>query len=53
MTLVSVPGCDIGHANRTVVLVSVWQLMRMNIAKTLLKLAGGRGKPISDMEMVK
>ena len=50
MTLVGVQGCDIVDANRTLVLVLVWQLMRMNIAETLLKLDGGRGKPISDME---
>ena len=53
MTLVGIQGSDIVDANRTLVLGLVWQLMRMNITKTLSKLADGGGKLISDMEMVK
>ncbi|VDC03083.1 unnamed protein product [Peniophora sp. CBMAI 1063] len=53
MTLVGIQGSDIVDANRTLVLGLVWQLMRMNITKTLSSLAGGSGKLISDMEMVK
>lgn len=53
MTLVGIQGSDIVDANRTLVLGLVWQLMRMNITKTLSALAGGSGKLISDMEMVK
>ena len=53
MTLVGIQGSDIVDANRTLVLGLVWQLMRMNITKTLSKLAGGGGKLISDVEMVK
>ena len=50
MKLVSIHGSDIVDANRTLVLGLVWQLMRMNITKTLSKLAGGGGKWIGDME---
>ena len=53
MTLVVIQGSGIVNANCTLVLGLVWLFMRMSITKTLSKLAGGGGKFISDMEMVK
>ncbi|KAI0037208.1 calponin homology domain-containing protein [Vararia minispora EC-137] len=62
MHLVGIQGSDIVDANKTLVLGLVWQLMRcvyrhsfsaiMNIVKTLTSLSG-KGRPISDTEMVK
>ncbi|KAI0088810.1 fimbrin [Irpex rosettiformis] len=54
MHLVGVQGSDIVDAQKTLVLGLVWQLMRMNITKTLSTLSkGGAGRPISDMEILK
>ncbi|KAI0319153.1 calponin homology domain-containing protein [Amylostereum chailletii] len=52
MHLVGIQGSDIVDANKTLVLGLVWQLMRMNITKTLTALSG-QGRPISDTEMLK
>ncbi|ETW76025.1 hypothetical protein HETIRDRAFT_329864 [Heterobasidion irregulare TC 32-1] len=52
MHLVGIQGSDIVDANKTLVLGLVWQLMRMNITKTLTSLSG-KGRPISDTEMLK
>ncbi|KAI0044803.1 hypothetical protein FA95DRAFT_1561848 [Auriscalpium vulgare] len=52
MRLVGIQGADIVDANKTLVLGLVWQLMRMNITKTLSSLSGS-GRPISDTEMLK
>ncbi|RDB27525.1 Fimbrin [Hypsizygus marmoreus] len=55
MHLVGIQGADITDGNKTLVLGLVWQLMRMNITKTLTALAksGPGGRPISDTEMLK
>ncbi|KAF7794085.1 hypothetical protein EIP86_005215 [Pleurotus ostreatoroseus] len=55
MHLVGVQGSDIVDGNKTLVLGLVWQLMRMNIVQTLSQLsgAGQKGRPISDMEILK
>ncbi|KAI0776354.1 fimbrin [Irpex lacteus] len=54
MHLVGVQGSDIVDGQKTLVLGLVWQLMRMNITKTLSALSkGGAGRPISDTEILK
>ncbi|KAI0064997.1 fimbrin [Artomyces pyxidatus] len=52
MHLVGIQGSDIVDGSKTLVLGLVWQLMRMNITKTLTSLSG-QGRPISDTEMLK
>ena len=52
MHLVGIQGADIVDGARTLVLGLVWQLMRMNITKTLMGLSGS-GRPITDQEMLK
>ncbi|KAG9311788.1 calponin homology domain-containing protein [Chiua virens] len=52
MHLVGIQGADIVDGRRTLVLGLVWQLMRMNITKTLMGLSGS-GRPITDQEMLK
>ncbi|KAI9568082.1 calponin homology domain-containing protein [Boletus coccyginus] len=52
MHLVGIQGADIVDGARTLVLGLVWQLMRMNITKTLTSLSGS-GRPITDQEMLK
>jgi len=52
MHLVGIQGADIVDGARTLVLGLVWQLMRLNITKTLTGLSGS-GKPITDQEMLK
>ncbi|THH28919.1 hypothetical protein EUX98_g5265 [Antrodiella citrinella] len=54
MHLVGIQGADITDASKTLVLGLVWQLMRMNIVKTLSSLSKtGQGRPISDTEILK
>ncbi|PSR71400.1 hypothetical protein PHLCEN_2v12667 [Hermanssonia centrifuga] len=54
MHLVGVQGADIVDGQKTLVLGLVWQLMRMNITRTLSALSkGGQGRPISDTEILK
>ncbi|TFY77556.1 hypothetical protein EWM64_g6456 [Hericium alpestre] len=54
MHLVGIQGADIVDGSKTLVLGLVWQLMRMNITKTLTSLSKtGQGRPISDTEMLK
>ncbi|KAI0337620.1 fimbrin [Trametopsis cervina] len=54
MHLVGVQGADIVDGQKTLVLGLVWQLMRMNITRTLSALSkGGQGRPISDSEILK
>jgi len=52
MTLVGIQGADIVDGSKTLVLGLVWQLMRMNITKTLTALSKS-SRPISDTEMLK
>lgn len=52
MHLVGIQGADIVDGRKTLVLGLVWQLMRMNIVKTLSSLSK-TNRPISDTEMVK
>jgi len=52
MTLVGIQGADIVDGSKTLVLGLVWQLMRMNITKTLTALSKSN-RPISDTEMLK
>ncbi|KAH7907615.1 calponin homology domain-containing protein [Hygrophoropsis aurantiaca] len=52
MRLVGIQGADIVDGSKTLVLGLVWQLMRLNITKTLMALSG-QGQPISDTEMLK
>ncbi|KIJ63126.1 hypothetical protein HYDPIDRAFT_176173 [Hydnomerulius pinastri MD-312] len=52
MHLVGIQGADIVDGSRTLVLGLVWQLMRMNITKTLMALSG-QGRPMTDTEMLK
>ncbi|KAI5982768.1 calponin homology domain-containing protein [Pisolithus albus] len=52
MHLVGIQGSDIVDGQKTLVLGLVWQLMRMNITKTLTSLSGS-GRPMSDTEMLK
>jgi len=52
--LVGIQGADIVDGSKTLVLGLVWQLMRMNITKTLTALSkSSGGRPISDTEMLK
>ncbi|OCH89624.1 fimbrin [Obba rivulosa] len=54
MHLVGIQGADIVDGSKTLVLGLVWQLMRMNITKTLSQLSkSGQGRPISDTEILK
>ncbi|KAJ7727766.1 calponin homology domain-containing protein [Mycena metata] len=54
MHMVGIQGADITDGTKTLVLGLVWQLMRMNIVKTLTKLSkSSGGRPISDTEMLK
>ncbi|TFK63585.1 fimbrin [Pluteus cervinus] len=55
MHMVGIQGADIVDSKKTLVLGLVWQLMRMNITKTLASLSkgAGTGRPISDTEMLK
>ncbi|KAF8122544.1 calponin homology domain-containing protein [Boletus edulis] len=50
--VVGIQGADIVDGARTLVLGLVWQLMRLNITKTLMGLSGS-GRPITDQEMLK
>jgi len=52
MTLVGIQGADIVDGQKTLILGLVWQLMRMNITKTLTALSKSN-RPISDTEMLK
>ncbi|KAF8546199.1 Ca2+-binding actin-bundling protein [Imleria badia] len=52
MHLVGIQGADIVDGSRTLVLGLVWQLMRMNITKTLMGLSAS-GRPMTDQEMLK
>lgn len=52
MHLVGIQGADIVDGRKTLVLGLVWQLMRMNIAKTLSALSKS-GKTMTDTEMLK
>ncbi|KAJ7059808.1 calponin homology domain-containing protein [Mycena amicta] len=54
MHMVGIQGADITDGTKTLVLGLVWQLMRMNIVKTLTQLSkSSTGRPISDTEMLK
>ncbi|KAL1679626.1 calponin homology domain-containing protein [Schizophyllum commune] len=54
MHMVGIQGADIVDGKKTLVLGLVWQLMRLNITKTLTALSKtGGGRPISDTEMLK
>ncbi|KAJ7274907.1 Ca2+-binding actin-bundling protein [Mycena rebaudengoi] len=50
--MVGIQGADITDGSKTLVLGLVWQLMRLNITKTLTLLSSS-SKPISDTEMLK
>ncbi|CAL1709223.1 unnamed protein product [Somion occarium] len=51
MHLVGIQGADIVDGAKTLVLGLVWQLMRLNITKTLSSIS--KGRPISDTEILK
>ncbi|KAI0076499.1 fimbrin [Panus rudis PR-1116 ss-1] len=51
MHLVGIQGADIVDGTKTLVLGLVWQLMRLNITKTLSAIS--KGRPISDTEILK
>ncbi|KDN38930.1 putative SAC6-actin filament bundling protein, fimbrin [Tilletiaria anomala UBC 951] len=51
MRIVGIQGADIVDGTKTLVLGLVWQLMRLNISKTLASL-GKSGKGVSDVDMV-
>ncbi|KAF8810929.1 Ca2+-binding actin-bundling protein [Phlegmacium glaucopus] len=53
MHMVGIQGADIVDGNKTLVLGLVWQLMRMNITKTLSALSKSAGGKMTDMEMLK
>ncbi|KAF8157073.1 Ca2+-binding actin-bundling protein [Crassisporium funariophilum] len=53
MHMVGIQGADITDGNKTLVLGLVWQLMRMNITKTLSALSKSAGGKMTDMEMLK
>jgi len=54
MSLVGIQGADITDGSKTLVLGLVWQLMRMNITKTLTQLSkSSGGRPLSDTDMLK
>ncbi|PPR03641.1 hypothetical protein CVT24_007755 [Panaeolus cyanescens] len=52
MHLVGIQGADIVDAKKKLVLGLVWQLMRMNITKTLSSLSK-TGRPMSDQDILK
>ncbi|KAJ6484398.1 calponin homology domain-containing protein [Mycena vitilis] len=52
MHMVGIQGADITDGSKTLVLGLVWQLMRMNITKTLTQLSSS-GRPLSDTDMLK
>jgi len=52
MHLVGIQGADIVDGRKTLVLGLVWQLMRLNITKTLSSLSK-TNRPISDQEMLR
>ncbi|KAH9924148.1 fimbrin [Fomitopsis serialis] len=52
MHMVGIQGADIVDGSKTLVLGLVWQLMRMNITRTLSSLSG-KGRPITDTEILK
>ncbi|KAJ6571647.1 Ca2+-binding actin-bundling protein [Mycena capillaripes] len=52
MHMVGIQGADITDGTKTLVLGLVWQLMRMNITKTLTQLSSS-GRPLSDTDMLK
>lgn len=51
MHIVGIQGADIVDGSRTLTLGLVWQLMRLNITKTLSSLGKG-GKAVSDQDMI-
>ncbi|CAO1636784.1 unnamed protein product [Parajaminaea phylloscopi] len=51
MHIVGIQGADIVDGTKTLTLGLVWQLMRLNISKTLSSLGKG-GKAVSDQDMV-
>lgn len=51
MHIVGIQGADIVDGTKTLTLGLVWQLMRLNISKTLSSLGSG-GKAVSDQDMV-
>ncbi|KAF7350368.1 hypothetical protein MVEN_01341500 [Mycena venus] len=54
MHMVGIQGADITDGTKTLVLGLVWQLMRMNITKTLTQLSkSSGGRPLSDTDMLK
>lgn len=53
MHIVGIQGADIVDGTKTLTLGLVWQLMRLNITKTLSNLQGKDGKSVSDMDMVR
>ncbi|KAJ7583690.1 calponin homology domain-containing protein [Mycena floridula] len=54
MHMVGIQGADIVDGSKTLVLGLVWQLMRMNIIKTLSSLSQNTGgKPLTDQDMLK
>ena len=52
MHIVGIQGADIVDGSKTLTLGLVWQLMRMNIVKTLASLSKG-GKEVTDSDIVK
>jgi plastin-1 len=52
MHIVGIQGADIVDGSRTLTLGLVWQLMRMNIVKTLASLSKG-GKEVTDSDIVR
>ncbi|CAD6568525.1 MAG: Fimbrin, actin-bundling protein [Cyphobasidiales sp. Tagirdzhanova-0007] len=52
MHIVGIQGADIVDGSKTLTLGLVWQLMRMNIVKTLASLSKG-GKDVTDSDIVK
>lgn len=52
MHIVGIQGADIVDGTRTLTLGLVWQLMRLNISKTLSSLGKG-GRAVSDQDMVR
>ncbi|KLO09421.1 calponin [Schizopora paradoxa] len=53
MHLVGIQGADIVDGKKTLVLGLVWQLMRLNITKTLASVTSSRSGGVSDMEILK
>lgn len=52
MHIVGIQGADIVDGSKTLLLGLVWQLMRMNIVKTLASLSKG-GREVTDSDIVK